>query len=75
MKKGYKKKTAKRGYVDFVEKCICADKNISNLDYGGGGDNLSHPYTHVFGKTFVAASVTKKSIPALLAKIFWQRVF
>ena len=61
MKKGYKIvltwKPAKIGYVDFLENCICGDKNISDLDYGG--DHLSHPYTHVFGKIFVAASVTK----------------
>ena len=30
-------------------------KNISDLDYGG--DNLLHPYTHIFGKIFVTASV------------------
>ena len=29
------------------ENCICGDKNISHLDYGG--DNLSHSYNHVFG--------------------------
>ena len=33
------------------ENCICGDKSISDLDYGG--DNLSHPYTHVFGEIFV----------------------
>ena len=47
-------KPAKRGYVDFLENCICDDKNISDLDYGS--DNPSHPYTHVFGKTLMAAS-------------------
>ena len=51
----YPKKTAKRSYVDFLENCICGDKNITHLDYGG--NNLSHPYTYVFGKIFVAASV------------------
>ena len=44
----------KPGYVDFLENCICGDKNISDLDYGG--DNLLHPYTHVFDKIFLAAS-------------------
>ena len=42
------RKPAKRSYVYFHENCICGDKNISDLDYGG--DNLSHPFTRVFGK-------------------------
>ena len=54
----YKKwlqKPAKKGFVDFLENCICGDKNI--LDLGYGVDSLSQSYTHVFGKIFVAASV------------------
>ena len=33
----------------------CPEQNISDFDYGG--DNLSHPCSHVFGKIFVATSV------------------
>ena len=55
MSRDIPQKPAKRGYVDFLENCICGDKNISDLDYGG--DNLSHPYTHVSGKIFVATIV------------------
>ena len=28
-------KLAKRDSVDFLENCICGDKNISDFDYGG----------------------------------------
>ena len=56
----FDQKPTKRSYVDFLENCICGDKNISDLDYGD--DNLSHPYTHVFGKIFVAASVISEKL-------------
>ena len=44
-----------RREVNLCKNSICGDQKILDLDYGG--DNLSHPYTHVFGKIFVAASV------------------
>ena len=64
-------KPAKRSYVDFLENCICGDKNISDFEYGG--DNLSHPYTHVFGKIFVAASVIcgKLQLVCVRSKVRW----
>ena len=55
MSRDIPQKPAKRGYVDLLENRICGDKDFSDLD--NRGDNLSHPYTHVFGKIFVAASV------------------
>ena len=53
----YTPKTAQKVVMSiFLETVFaCGDKNITDLDYGG--DNLTHPYTHVFGKIFVAASV------------------
>ena len=50
LKKGYKIPT-KRSYVD---------KNISDSDYGD--DNFSQPYSHVFGKIFVAASLIRSML-------------
>ena len=69
----YPQKPTTRGYVNFLENCICGDKNISDLDYGG--DNLSHPYTHVFGKIFVAASLLKRNFLFVQLNVYFAEYF
>ena len=61
-------KPAKKGYIDFLENYICGDKNITDFYYGC--NNLSDPYTHVYGKIFVSASVIKKRAKNFGIKFF-----